>query len=101
LVSNGTWTNSPTSYTYHWQDCNAQGASCSRIGGATNNTYVMAKKDTASSIKAVVTATDTGGSTAAAGITGPEPVNFNMISYGNGQARDPNCANPSTPPSIA
>jgi hypothetical protein len=55
-VSNGTWTNSPTSYTYQWQDCNASGASCTDISGATSSSYTMRSSDTLSSIKAVVTA---------------------------------------------
>lgn len=91
-VSNGTWTGVPTSFTYQWQDCNAQGVSCSPIGGATGSTYVMAKADTASSIQAQVTANNAVGSGTAAGITGPEPVNFNKISYGAGMNLDP-CTN--------
>ena len=32
-VSNGSWSGSPTSYAYQWQDCTA--TSCSNISGAT------------------------------------------------------------------
>ena len=37
-VSNGGWTNSPSSYTYQWQGCDSQGGHCVNIDGATSNT---------------------------------------------------------------
>src|SRR5262245_4254513 len=33
-ATNGNWSNSPTSFTYQWQRCNASGASCHNIAGA-------------------------------------------------------------------
>lgn len=100
-VSDGTWTvgGTPTACgengmtcTYKWQDCNALGASCSDIGGATSSTYTMANTDTASSIQAVVTAHNASGDGAASGITGPEPVNFSKVSYSSGLSSD-SCTN--------
>ena len=35
-ASSGTWTDSPTSYAYQWEDCNAAGRDCSEIAGATS-----------------------------------------------------------------
>jgi hypothetical protein len=35
-AANGTWTNSPTNYSYAWQDCDSFGNNCTRISGAAN-----------------------------------------------------------------
>ncbi len=41
-ASNGTWSGSPTSFSYQWQDCNSLGASCVAISGAVNSSYTLA-----------------------------------------------------------
>lgn len=64
-TTNGTWTGSPT-FTYQWQDCAADGTSCSDIGGATSSTYTVASGDAGHTIQAVVTAANAGGSASAA-----------------------------------
>jgi hypothetical protein len=61
-TSDGTWSNSPTSYTYQWQDCNTSGAACTNISGATSSTYTLASSDVGDTLRAVVTATNSGGS---------------------------------------
>lgn len=66
-TTNGTWTNTPTSYTYQWQDCATDGTSCSNIGGATSSTYTVASGDAGHSIEALVTATNVSGSSSPAG----------------------------------
>ena len=38
-ASNGGWSNSPTGFTYQWQQCDGSGASCNAISGATSKTY--------------------------------------------------------------
>src|SRR5262249_29587283 len=38
-VSTGTWTGSPTSYTYQWFSCPASTLACAPIPGATASTY--------------------------------------------------------------
>jgi subtilase family serine protease len=40
-VSHGAWSNSPTSYTEQWAVCNASGASCAAIAGASGSTYKL------------------------------------------------------------
>lgn len=50
-VSNGTWTNSPVSYTYQWK------RNGSNISGATNNTYTVVVGDVSSTLTCTVTAT--------------------------------------------
>ena len=60
-ASPGTWTNSPTSYGYQWQDCT--GSSCSNISGATNATYTLDASDVGDLMDVTVTVTNQGGST--------------------------------------
>ena len=61
-TSNGSWSNSPTSYSYQWEDCNSSGASCSNISGATSSSYTLAGSDVGHTIRSVVTAANAGGS---------------------------------------
>ena len=61
-TTNGNWSNSPTSYSYQWQDCSA---SCTNITGATGSSYVLQASDVGDTVDVVVTATNAGGSTPA------------------------------------
>jgi len=61
-TSTGTWSNSPTSYTYAWQSCT--GATCTAVG-TDAATYVVASTDVGKTIEVKVSATNTGGTTAA------------------------------------
>ena len=89
-TSNGSWTGSPTSYTYQWQDCDSNGLNCTVIGHATSSTYVLASGDVGHTVRSVVTATNAGGSTAASsaptGVVGSLASNPNP---GNGLSSDP------------
>ena len=71
-ASNGTWTNSPTSYAYQWQDCNSSGSSCSNISAATSSSFTLRSADVSHTIDVVVTATNGGGSTPST--SSPTPV---------------------------
>jgi hypothetical protein len=62
-TTSGRWTGNPTAYSYKWQDCNTSGASCANISGATNTSYTLGSHDVNHKIRAVVTATNEGGST--------------------------------------
>ena len=62
-ADNGTWDNSPTSYTYQWQLCDSAGANCVAISGATASTYLIPSADIGLTITVVVTATNSYGST--------------------------------------
>ncbi len=44
-TTNGTWTNSATSYAYQWQRCDETGSNCVDIAGATNSAYTPVKSD--------------------------------------------------------
>ena len=69
----GTWQGSgPVSYTYQWQRCDAKGANCHDIPGATDDTYVPAAADVGHTLRAVITATtDAGATTTASAPTAP------------------------------
>jgi hypothetical protein len=64
-VTNGNWNNSPTSFTYVWEDCDSNGAKCTAITGATSNSYTPQASDVGSRIVAVVTASNAGGENSA------------------------------------
>jgi hypothetical protein len=61
-TSNGSWSGSPTGYTYALQDCNSTGLSCTNISGATLSSYKLQASDVGSTIRSVVTATNSVGS---------------------------------------
>ncbi len=63
-ASNGSWSNSPTSYEYQWQDCSSS-TSCSNISGATGSSYALQSSDVGKTVDVVVAATNSGGSTPA------------------------------------
>jgi GH25 family lysozyme M1 (1,4-beta-N-acetylmuramidase) len=58
----GTWTGSPTRFTYRWRRCNAIGASCLAIPHATGPRRTLTPDDIGSTLSLVVTATGRGGS---------------------------------------
>jgi hypothetical protein len=61
-VSTGIWSNAPTGFTYAWESCNASGANCNPIPGATSSSYALSAVDIGSTIACVVTANGEGGS---------------------------------------
>jgi hypothetical protein len=56
-ASTGTFSMTPT-FTYAWQRCDAAGAACADIVGATTPTYVVAPEDVAATLRVTVTATN-------------------------------------------
>ena len=64
VTSNGTWSNSPTGFTYVWEDC-ASG-SCAPISGAASSpTYTVQSTDVGSTVEVIVTASNAGGQNSA------------------------------------
>ena len=63
LAGSGGWTGTePLTFTwYQWQRCDAGGASCADIAGATDPTYTLAAADVAGTVRVVVTATNAAG----------------------------------------
>src|SRR2546422_592767 len=79
--AHGTWTNSPTSFSYQWQQCDSGGFNCSAITGATSQTYVPVAADVGHTLRVQETASNAGGSSSPATsdqtavVTPPPPVN--------------------------
>jgi hypothetical protein len=59
-VQPGTWTGSP-SFAYRWRRCDAEGTGCAGIDGATGATYVLTPADVGSTLRAIVTGSNSGG----------------------------------------
>jgi hypothetical protein len=59
--SHGSWSGSPTSYTYQWQDCDRSGAGCVAIAGATGQSYTAAGADLSHTIRVQETAANAAG----------------------------------------
>ena len=57
----GTWTNSPTSYSDQWEDCDPAGNSCTAISGATGLSYNLKPSDTGHTIRLVEIASNAAG----------------------------------------
>ena len=57
-TSVGSWTNSPRSYAYQWEDCNIDGLACSLISGATSSEYTIQPSDSGFSLRSIVTASN-------------------------------------------
>ncbi|HXB64004.1 MAG TPA: S8 family serine peptidase [Solirubrobacteraceae bacterium] len=64
-TTTGTWTNSPTSYAYQWELCNATGGECAAISGATSSKYTPVEADVEHTLVVKVTAKNSGGESSA------------------------------------
>jgi thermitase len=64
-ASPGSWTGSPSSYGYQWQDCDTSGANCAAIAGAANSSYTAQSGDVGYTLRVAVTASNTAGATTA------------------------------------
>ena len=62
---NGSWANAPTSFTYQWQRCGADGTGCADITGATNQTYTLTSADADRTVRVQVTAKNADGQSTA------------------------------------
>ena len=64
-VTTGTWNGAPTVYAYQWLRCTSKAMSCKKIAGATSASYKLTSADAKHKLKAVVTASNAAGSSAA------------------------------------
>jgi hypothetical protein len=66
-AKDGEWTGEdPTAFTYQWQSCDANGANCANISGATFKVYRVATADVGKRLRVQVTAKNPSGSTTVA-----------------------------------
>ena len=62
-ANKGTWSGtSPISYEYQWRRCDEQGASCSAIGGADDQSYALKQVDSGNTLRVRVVARNAEGS---------------------------------------
>ncbi len=81
-ANTGVWSAVPTATdTYQWQRCNGSGAECSDIAGATGATYALVKADLGSTMRVVVTATNSHGSAASTSAATGLVVKLNVTEY--------------------
>jgi hypothetical protein len=65
-ASRGDWTGTPTiNYAYQWRRCDSAGNNCTNIAGATGTTYTLTPSDIGSTIRVVVTGSNSAGSSSA------------------------------------
>jgi hypothetical protein len=64
-ASDGTWSNSPTSFAYQWLRCNPGGNACASVASGTQKTYTLVGADAGRTIRVRVTATNADGSSSA------------------------------------
>jgi hypothetical protein len=65
-ASTGKWAGTePFSYTYQWERCNAAGEGCANVSGATSSSYILGQSDVGDTLRVIVTAKDSVGSTEA------------------------------------
>ncbi len=60
-ATRGSWTNSPTAFTFKWQRCSTDGVGCIDIASASTNRYTLATADVGRRVRVVVTATNADG----------------------------------------
>jgi RHS repeat-associated protein len=95
-ASTGSWSNSPLSYAYQWENCNNAGAECTAIIGAVNSTYTVLPSSSEHKIVVQVTASNAAGtgvasSSASAYVVRPTRYfyQFGTEGTGNGQFKGP------------
>jgi uncharacterized protein YukE len=63
-ATSGTWSGTaPIAYEYQWELCNAAGEACKGVSGALESTLSLVTGDIGSTLRVIVTATNTAGST--------------------------------------
>jgi subtilase family protein/fervidolysin-like protein len=63
--SSGSWSGSPTVFAYQWSRCDASGAACAEVAGATSPSYSATAVDAGTTLRVAVTASNSAGSSTA------------------------------------
>ena len=69
--THGGWTGDPTGYAYQWLRCDADGANCAPIGGATSAGYTVVPDDVGSTLRVSEVASNAGGPSETANVSDP------------------------------
>jgi hypothetical protein len=64
-ANDGSWSNSPTSFTYQWQRCALDGTTCGDIVAGTSKTYTVTSGDVRHTLRVIVTAANSDGKSSA------------------------------------
>ncbi len=64
-AADGSWTGSPTHFTYQWRRCNRRGRKCTAIAGAISKSFTVVGSDVGKKLEVTVTASNAGGSNSA------------------------------------
>ncbi len=67
-ASEGEWTESPTSYGYQWQECEASGEGCADVEGANEGSYTLGSADVGHTLRVLVTAANASGGASASSL---------------------------------
>jgi virginiamycin B lyase len=67
-VSAGSWAHDPSTFEYQWQICDAFGAGCTSVAGQNEASHRLTAGDVGHTLRALVTASNIGGATAAMSI---------------------------------
>lgn len=70
-VSQGSWSNSPTSFAYQWQSCDAAVKKCLGLKGPADAAHILTQADVGHRLRAIVTGSNAGGSGSATSTTSP------------------------------
>src|SRR5438876_1015975 len=65
-ASHGSWSGMPPSFAYRWRRCDAGGAGCAPIAGATARSYTLRVGDLGARLRVIVVASNVAGSSAPA-----------------------------------
>jgi hypothetical protein len=84
-ANSGTWTNSPTSYSYQWWNCTApnNSGSCTAISGANSSTYTVQSADVGKYILFSVFATNGYGNASSSALSGETTVVLPLLPANN------------------
>ncbi|MGE5273776.1 MAG: hypothetical protein ACM3QU_08455 [Verrucomicrobiota bacterium] len=97
--NNGSWSHNPTSYAYAWLRCDRNGNNCATISGARSGKYVLTSADVGSTVRFMVVATNSEGSTTATSV--PTAVVQRVTTPSRGPGCPPGSGNPDQVSAIA